>query len=80
VRAAAQAGAGAVALTLGLRLLRTWLTGPQAAREAVSSALPTLADLIQQRGLPGPAECAPGERGAEVVETLVYMQRVVRRR
>jgi hypothetical protein len=79
VRAVAQAGAGAIALGLGVRLLRAWLAHPRAVRTVTSSALPTLGDLLQ--AVNGADGEVPGrERGGDVVETFVYMRRVVRRR
>jgi hypothetical protein len=80
VRAVAQAGAGAVALTLGLRLLRAWLARPRAAHQVVSSALPLMAELIEQGGRAGEPPTRRGERGTEMVETVIYVQRVMRRR
>lgn len=80
VRAVAQAGAGAVALTLGLRLLRAWLARPRAVRQVVSSALPLMAELIEQGGLSGEPPARRGERGAEMVETVIYARRVIWRR
>jgi hypothetical protein len=82
VRAVAQVGAGAIALSLGMRLLRAWLARPRAVRGAASSALPVFADLLQgPQGTTAPLrELARPERGAEVVETFVYMRRVRRRR
>lgn len=86
VRTVAGASAGAVALTLGMRLARAWLARPRANRQLVSSALPLVADMLDQ-GIqsPGsPRSLRPlgpsGERGTEVVETFIYMQRVIRRR
>jgi len=80
VRAVAQAGMGAVALTLGMRLLRAWLARPRAVRQVVSSALPLVADLIEQGGRAGEPAARRGERGVEMVETAIYVRRVIRRR
>lgn len=80
VRAVAQAGVGAVALTLGMRLLRSWLARPQASRQLVTTALPMVADLLEQgKHVTSPAS-PQTERGTEIVETFIYMQRVIRRR
>jgi hypothetical protein len=79
VRTLVQAGAGAVAMTLGMRLLRAWLARPRATRALASSALPVVAELLRQRDRPS---LVPGERaepGAEVVETVIFMRRVIRR-
>lgn len=80
VRAVARAGVGAVALTLGMRLLRAWLARPRATRQVVTTALPMVADLLEQGRHSGSSPLAPAERGAEVTETFIYMQRVIRRR
>jgi hypothetical protein len=80
VRAVAQAGAGAVALTIGMRLLRAWLSRPSAPRRLVSSALPLVADVLEQGDRPTLPQAGRVERGTEVVETFVYMHRVIRRR
>ena len=80
VRAVARAGAGAVALTLGMRLLRGWLgRGPLRSRQlarATTSALPSARQLLDHSmdGVERPA------RGDEVVETIIYVRRVLRRR
>jgi hypothetical protein len=80
VRAVAEVGVGAVALSVSVRLLRAWLARPRAARSLVASAMPALAEL---RPRDGGGSQTPGRsmaRGAELVETVVYVERVVRRR
>jgi hypothetical protein len=83
VRAVARAGAGAIALSVGMRLLRVWLTHPRATRQAAASVLPGVRQLLAQRhgagGLPG----ANGDRrvgAGEIEETVIYLRRVVRQR
>ncbi len=78
VRAVARAGAGAVALTLGLRLLRVWLARTRTAQSLASSALPAVTELLRQNERPtqGPGERV--ERGSEMVETFIFMRRVIR--
>jgi hypothetical protein len=78
VRAVAQAGAGAIALTLGMRLLRAWLARPRGARAVGPSALPLVADLLHPTDSGGGASLR-GERGTEVMETFIYIRRVIRR-
>jgi hypothetical protein len=78
VRAVAQAGAGAIMLTLGMRLLRAWLARPNAARAVAPSALPLVADLLHPTDNAG-GESLRGERGTEVMETFIYIRRVIRR-
>ena len=78
VRAVARAGAGAVALTLGMRLLRAWLVRTRTAQSLASSALPTVTELLRRNERPaqGPGERV--ERGTEVVEAFIFMRRVIR--
>ncbi len=79
VRAVASASVGAVALTFAARLLHAWVSRPRAVRGLATSAWPLVADMLDRpEALRGTAGTRP-ERGAEVVETVVYMQRVVRR-
>jgi hypothetical protein len=79
VRTVAQAGTGAIMLTLGVRLLRAWLARPKPAGRVATTALPYLADLLQAPGVPA-EEPMRRERSGEVVETVIFMRRVVRRR
>lgn len=80
VRAVARAGAGAVALTLGMRLLRAWLVRTRTAQSLASTALPTVTELLRrnERPIQGPGERV--ERGTEMVETFIFMRRVIHRR
>lgn len=84
VRAVARAGAGALALSLGVRLLRSALARPRATGRVVSGALPfarTLLDPMLERGaMPRTPFGATNERGADVIETFLYVRQVVRRR
>jgi hypothetical protein len=79
VRVAVQSAAGAIAVTLGMRLLRAWLAHPRAAGRVASSVLPAFADLLQAPNM-AEADLARRERDGEVVETVVFMRWVVRRR
>ena len=79
VRVAAQAGAGAIALTVGARLLRAWLARPRAVRGMATSALPFAADLLQSPSTMAGEHVRP-ERSGDVVETFIFLRRVVRRR
>jgi hypothetical protein len=77
VRVVAQAGAGALAVSLGVRLLRAWLARPASTRELASSAVPTLRDLL------GPAQrsaALTGPRETAVVETVIYVRQTIRGR
>lgn len=85
VRAAAEAGVGALTLTVGARLLRAWLARPRALPGATPSALAALTDLLSPpRTTQAPR--APRERGglrergAELEETVIYLRRTVRPR
>ncbi len=83
VRAVAAVSAGAIALTLGARVLRGWLTRAPDTQALAASALPTVADLLRQAEFPARLVRADGkrvERAAETIETIVCVQRVVRRR
>jgi hypothetical protein len=77
VRAVARAGAGAVALTLGMRLLRAWLVRTRAAQSLASSALPTVTELLRQHERPAQTPGERVERGAELVEIFIFMRRVI---
>ena len=88
VRTLATAGAGAVALSLGMRLMRAWLGTGRMGRQVAPRALPLVTDLLEstgestRRGNGRASRQAGGtERGTtEVVETLIVMRRVVRGR
>jgi hypothetical protein len=73
VRAAVKTGASALALSLALRAARHILTHPGARRAVTRSALPSLSGLLQPESSDG------REHGAMVIETYVYMRRVIRR-
>jgi hypothetical protein len=77
VRAAAEAGIGTLALTVGARLLRAWLARPHGVPGEPSSLPPMLADLIRRPEADRPPHAAL-ERGAAVEETVIYLRRVVR--
>lgn len=81
VRAVAQASAGALALTLGMRLLRGALTRPRATGQFASSALPVLRQMFDSRApISRSSLPATSDDAAEIVETFIYMRRIVRRR
>lgn len=73
VRAAVKTGASAVALSLAMRIARQALASPSARRTVVRDALPSLSDLFHS------GNETPGGRYV-VVETYIYMRRVVVRR
>ncbi|HLZ23592.1 MAG TPA: hypothetical protein VKQ30_15880 [Ktedonobacterales bacterium] len=73
VRAAIKTGASALALTLAMRAARHMLARPPARRAAIRTVLPTLSDLLQSEAPDG------RERGTMVIETFVYVRRVIRR-
>lgn len=75
VRAAVKTGASALALSLAMRAARRALIRPTARRAVTRAVLPALTDLLQPE-VPNERD---HERGAVVVETFVYMRRVVRR-
>lgn len=79
VRAAAEAGIGTLALTVGARLLRAWLARPRGAPGAPASMPPMVTHLIRRPGADRPPR-AEWERGAAVEETVIYLRRVVRSR
>lgn len=79
VRAVAQASMGALALTLGMRLLRGALTRPRATSQLASSALPAIRQLFDARVPRRSLLTVPDNPGGEVVETFIYIRRVVRR-
>ncbi|HEY7781013.1 MAG TPA: hypothetical protein VIC85_12440 [Ktedonobacterales bacterium] len=79
MRAAAEAGIGTLALTVGARLLRAWLARPRGAPGAPASMPPMVTDLIRRPGADRPPR-AEWERGAAVEETVIYLRRVVRSR
>lgn len=72
VRAAVKTGASALALSLAMRAARHALLRPSTRRVVLRPVLPTLSDL-----LPSEAD-ARRERGPVVIETFVYVRRVVR--
>ena len=73
VRAAIKTGASALALSLAMRAARRALTRSPSRRLAARPTLPALSDLL-------PRETPDGrERGTIVIETFVYIRRVVRR-
>lgn len=72
VRAAVKTGASAVALSLAFRAARQALASPSARRAVARDALPSLSDLFHTGNEP------PDGRYV-VVETYIYMRRVVRR-
>lgn len=74
VRAAVKTGASAVALSLAMRAARQALASPRPRRTVTRSVLPTLTDLFQPE-----AQGSANEGEYEVVETIFYMRRVVRR-
>lgn len=73
VRAAVKTSASALALSLAMRAARQALTGPHAIRRPASRGmLPSLADIFG-------GEHGDRDGEYEVVETMFYMRRVVRR-
>ncbi len=80
VRAVARASAGALALTLGMRLLRGALARPRVTGELASTVLPTIRHLFDRTPARRSPLGVPSDHDGEVVETFIYMRRVVRRR
>ena len=73
VRAAVKTSVSALALSLAMRAARQALTGPHAIhRDAARGMLPSLADIFA-------SERGDRDGEYEVVETVFYMRRVVRR-
>lgn len=75
VRTAVRTGAGAIALSLALRVARQWLLEPRRQAAVVDSLVPTLGELLR------PAEAVQRRsprRGVEVSETIVYVRRTIR--
>lgn len=80
VRAVARASAGALALTLGMRVLRGALMRPHVTSQLAGSALPALRQMFDARSpARRPVLPATGDDNADVVETFIYIRRVVRR-
>lgn len=79
VRAAAEAGIGTLALTVGARLLRAWLARPPRLQVGAIPALPAPDAPLGQPAFARPPR-GTMERGVAVVETVVYLRRVVRPR
>jgi len=81
VRSAVKTGAGAVALTVALRLAGRWVTSRGARQAAGESLLPALADLLAQgedgRAIARRAIARRGRHG-EITETFIYLRRTVR--
>lgn len=80
VRAVARAGVGALALTLGMRVVRGLLARPHITGEAARAALPLARHLFDRQPASRRPEGDLSEGGGEVIETLIYMRQVVRRR
>lgn len=76
VRAAVKTGASAIALSLAVRAARVALSGRGPRRALTSTALPALSDLLAPRESALPSQRA---QYGEVVETYIYMRRVIRR-
>ena len=72
VRAAVKTGTTAVALSLAVRAARQAMVPSRARRAATRTMLPSLADLMAR-------ENEPNRGDYQVVETVFYMRRVVRR-
>lgn len=72
VRAAVRTGASAVALSLAVRLARQAIASPRARGTVTRTALPALSEFFRPE-----TEGPSGDY--EVVETIFYMRRVVRR-
>ncbi len=76
VRSAVKTGAGAIMLSLAMRVARQWLLEPSRRRAMTDSLVPTLGELLrpaarEQRHWP--------RRGVEVTETFIYVRRTLRR-
>jgi hypothetical protein len=69
---AVRAGAGALALSVGLRLTRIWLARANVRRD-LRRATPSLAESLAGRLLV-PLRPRPVARGGEVVETWIYVR------
>lgn len=76
VRSAVTTGAGAIALSLAMRVARQWLLEPRRRGTVADSLVPPLGDLLR------PAEREQRQwprRGVEVTETFIYIRRSFRR-
>jgi hypothetical protein len=76
VRSAVKTGAGAIMLSLAMRVARQWLLEPSRRRAMTDSLVPTPGELLrpaarEQRRWP--------RRGMEVTETFIYVRRTLRR-
>lgn len=75
VRSAVKTGAGAIMLSLAMRVARQWLLEPSRRRAVTDSLVPTLGELLR----PAVREQRRWPRGgAEVTETFIYVRRIVR--
>ena len=75
VRSAIKTGAGAIMLSLAMRVARQWLLEPRRQRAATGSLMPPLGELLR------PVEATQRRalvRGAEVIETFIYVRRTPR--
>ncbi len=77
VRAAVRTGASTLALSLALRAARALVSARSSSVALPRGAAPTLAEMLQPRG--AVRDLPPGESQVEIVETFVYVRRVVRR-
>lgn len=75
VRSAIKTGAGAIMLSLAMRVARQWLLEPRRRRAVTDSIMPAMGELL--RPGEGPHRHGPGG-GAEVIETFIYVRRTPR--
>lgn len=70
VRAAVKTGAGAIMLSLAMRVARQWLLEPRRRAAVTDTLVPTLGELLR----PADRERRSGSRhGSEVTETFIYV-------
>jgi hypothetical protein len=77
VRAAVRTGASALALSLAARAARAVVSGRRASAQLPQATLPSVFDLLQSPSAPRRMS-GPAPR-VEVIETFVYVRRVIRR-
>lgn len=76
IRSAVKTGAGAIALSLAMRVARQWLLEPRRRKAVTDSLGPALGELL--RPTEGEQRLRRG-RGVEVTETFILIRRTFRR-
>jgi hypothetical protein len=77
VRAAVRTGASALALSLAIRAARAMVSGRRTSAAMTQGPLPALADLFQSQ--PATRRTSGPAARVEIVETFIYVRRIVRR-